>query len=187
MSDRETCPNREDCGKTGHVRDPNGNWHRCKCLTQEVDRRRLGPFFCESPITSTPAMSQVEKSCLFTGSMSSLKPHVAGVIQNLELKGKTVRYMDAYRLIEIYLEKDPEFQTTTEGTDADLLIFLVGFGDPRNRYLPELVIQAVDRREILGKATWVILGIPLSQVAGKYSEAMYDRLNSLKKVEVGRA
>jgi len=187
MSDiRETCDNKEICGRTGHVRAPDGSWSRCHCLNKEMEKRRLGPFFCDNPIKTSPVMTFIDRSCLFTGSLSSLRPHVAGVIQNLEAKGKSVRYMDAYRLIEIYLEKDPEFQTTSEGTEADLLIFLVGFGDPRNKYLPELLVQAIDRREILSKATWVILGIPLSQVAGKYNEQLYDKLNSLKKVEGSR-
>jgi len=182
--DRDNCSNKDVCGKTGHVRDQEGNWQRCQCLVGELEKRRLGPFYCSEPVVSTPLVTVTEKTCLLEGSLQSLRPHIAGAITFLESKGKTVRYMDAYRLIEIYLEKDPEFQTTAEGTEADLLIFLVGFGDPRNRYLPELLIQAIDRREVLDKPTWVLLGIPLTGIATKYSEQLFDKLSAMKPVRL---
>ena len=53
---------------------------------------------------------------------------------------------DAYRLIEIFVEKDDELDTNAMAVDADLRVLLLGFGEPRNRYLPELAVQVLSRR-----------------------------------------
>jgi hypothetical protein len=92
--------------------------------------------------------------------------------------------MDAYRLIEIFLGQDEEFETQAAVTDTDLLIMLLGFGDPRNKYLPELLLQTLNRRELIMRPTWIILGLPLDQLGIKYSTQVYDRVSRMRKVRV---
>lgn len=179
---RDTCPNRDRCGKTGHYFKPGEGYVRCTCLEQELLKKDLGPFFTPEPALNTPMMAMTDRNCLIEGQLSGLKKHIAGVMIKFKEAGKTVRVMDAYRLIEIFLEKDTEFASTTASIDADLLILLLGFGDPRNKYLPELVIQAIERRSISNQPNWVILGIEPSQIAGRYSTELAQRLLAFKKV-----
>lgn len=178
---REKCEYRERCGKNGHV-FVNGQWERCNCLKMEIAKRQLGPFYSDQPIKNSPLYQMKDRSLLIEGPLSNIRPHVSGVLLRLTEEGASFRSMDAYRLIEIFLEKDREFDSVSEGTEVDLLILLLGFGDPPNRYLPELVVQTLDRREIRTLPTWVVLGIQLPQVAGRYSEALSIKLNQLKKV-----
>jgi hypothetical protein len=49
-------------------------------------------------------------------------------------------------LLEILLDKDEEFTTTAQVAQHDLLILLMGFGEPRNRYLPDLILQILGTR-----------------------------------------
>lgn len=183
---RENCEFRERCGQTGHYRDEKGNWHRCECLSLEIAGRRLGTFFCEKPLEKTPLTGLLAQgvNLLIEGPLSVIRLHVARVLLAMGDAGQTFTAMDAYRLIEIFLEKDAEFDTTYQSITGDLLIILLGFGDPKNRYLPELLVQAVQRRELLRKPTWVVLGIDKSQISTKYSVSLEQMLGQFKKVVV---
>jgi len=180
---RAKCENFARCGTTGHFQDK-GQWVRCPCMKLEISKRKLGIMFSEKPEKDTALESQVEENLLLEGSLSALRPHIACVLTKMLDRGQSWIAMDAYRLIEIFLDQDKEHETTSVTVDADLLILMIGFGDPRNRYLPELVIQALSRRELLGKPTWVLLGLDLDMVPVRYSTDLFDKLKNLKKVKV---
>jgi hypothetical protein len=182
-SRRADCPNYDRCGRHGHYQTNEG-WTRCPCLTAEMRQRSLGPLHCENPKLSTPLLTKTDKDVRIDGALSIAKPHLAGAVLALQERGETTLVMDAYRLIEIFLEQDQEFQTSHPTVDVGLLILLLGFGDPRNRYLPELLLQTLARRNLLQKPTWVVMGLDINQVAGKYSGELDSALRKFEPVRV---
>lgn len=180
-SPRETCPN--PCAATGHI-FVNGVPKRCDCLKLEINQRKLGAMYTPTPKASTQLSAAQHDDLVMQGALPSVKQHVARVLLDRAEKNQAWITMDAYRLIEIFLGQDAEFETQTAVTEADLLILLLGFGDPRNKYLPELLLQTLNRRELIMKPTWVILGVALDQLGIKYSTAVYERISRMRKVSV---
>lgn len=183
MNLREKCEFRDRCGKSGHFTDAQGNWHRCKCLQLEIAERKLGQFYCTDPEIKTQLTSLTGRDLCLEGPLASIRRHVARVLLDMGEAGKTYTTMDAYRLIEVFLEKDEEFDNTYQAIQGDLTIILLGFGDPKNRYLPELLVQAVLRRQLLRKPTWVCLGLDRNQISTKYNVVLSDLLASFKRVQ----
>jgi hypothetical protein len=180
-SPRETCTN--PCRATGHTIE-NGLPVRCDCLKLEINLRKLGPMFSPSPKTKTGLSEAQHEDAVLEGPLSSVRQHVSRVLLDRAEKNEQWITMDAYRLIEIFLGQDEEFETQAAVTDTDLLIMLLGFGDPRNKYLPELLLQTLNRRELIMRPTWIILGLPLDQLGIKYSTQVYDRVSRMRKVRV---
>jgi hypothetical protein len=157
---------------------------RCSCLQLEINQRRLGQMYCPDPLLNTPLRIQKGKNLVLNGTLTDVRRHVAGVLLGMAEKNETWLTMDAYRFIEIFLGEDKEHETTAPTIDADLLIILLGFGDPRNRYLPELIVQALNRRDLLSKPTWVILGISQELIQPKYNTELAEKLSTFKPVRV---
>lgn len=178
---RATCPDRERCGATGHYWNEK-TWVRCPCLQLEINRRKLGAFYCDKPEAKSPLSPMTGQNLVIEGPLESIRKHGARALLDLLGRDQTFLIMDAYRLIEIYLEKDDEMTNQTPALDADLLIMLLAFGDPRNRMLPELVLQVINRRDMLQKPTWMVLGIDLEMVGSKYNQDLQDRLKKFQKV-----
>lgn len=157
-------------------------WERCPCLVLEINQQKLGALFTTSPIVNSPLLKLTDTNLVIDAPLATVREHVAGVL--LADSKRSFITMDAYRLIEIFLDQDEEFKTANPTTETDLFILLMGFGDPRNKYLPELIIQVLSRRELTSKPTWVVLGIGLEQVGVKYQSAqLEDKLRTYKKVK----
>lgn len=180
-SPRETCENKDRCGKTGHFQE-NGKWRRCPCLELEINQRALGEMYDEAPNRKTPLRGKLDNDLLISGPLNTCRKHVAGALISEEAKGTKFVVMDAYRLIEIFLEKDVEFETSRPALDTGLLVLLLGFGDPRNRYLPELLVQMLSRRNLIRRPTWVLLGVDQSQIGPKYSTELATILGKFELV-----
>lgn len=180
-SPRETCQN--PCAATGHTFE-NGVPKRCECLKLEISQRQLGPMYIPDPKPTTKLESAQHEDIVLQGPLNNVKRHVARVLLNRADRNQQWITMDAYRLIEIFLGQDSEFETQAAVTETDLLIMLLGFGDPRNKYLPELLLQTLNRRELLMKPTWIILGVPLDQLGIKYSSQVYERVSRMRKASV---
>lgn len=177
---RENCDHRKRCGATGHYQE-NGAWKRCPCLELELHQQKLGQMFCQTPRRDTPLRQKLGLNLRLEGPISSLRPHVAGALLHLAERHETFVIMDAYRLIEIFLEKDEEYTTSRPAIEADLLVILLGFGDPRNKYLPELLVQALNRRELDQKPTWVVMGCDVNHVSHRYSAELQAMLLKFEK------
>ena len=181
MSIREECDHKDRCGATGHYLPPGSKTYvRCQCLQLEMNKKALGAFYTKSPRKDTPLAGLQDTDLVIQGPFRDIKNHVAGALLQRSEKRKQWISIDAYRLIEIFLDEDAEFTTQTPITETDLLIVLLGFGDPRNRYLPELLLQVLSRRELTEKPTWVILGTTLDRTASKYSTEIHERLRQFK-------
>lgn len=178
---REKCDHFARCGTSGHYQE-NGVWKRCPCLTKEIYKRQLGLMYDTQVRIPSPLAPMLEKDLRIEGTLREIRPYIAGALLELISKNKTFQVIDAYRLIEIFLEKDEEIATQTALVEKDLLVILLGFGDPPNKYLPELLNQVFARRELSSRPTWVIMGIELGSVATKYSEAVRSKISGFQKV-----
>lgn len=183
MTDRSTCEHRARCGTTGHYLE-NGQVVRCPCLEDEIRRRILGQMYSPRPKSTSALSKQTANNLLIEGPITSVKTHVSTVLLGMRAEGKNWLTLDAYRLIEIFLGEDKEHESQHEAIDPDLLILLLGFADPRNKYLPELLMQVLARRELLSKPTWVILGIPKETISTKYNSDLANKLATFQKVSV---
>jgi len=171
MSRTEKCPDRELCGMTGH-RLHEGRVVRCPCREEDERERVLGPMYASGLHNSTQLTTKIESDIVIEGPLASIRRHVGRVLLDAKDANKTWLTMDAYRLIEIFLGEDKEYQNQHAAIDTDMLILLLGFADPPNKYLPELLLQALSRRELIHRPTWVVLGIDISQVSRKYNSVL---------------
>jgi hypothetical protein len=146
--------------------------------------RELGMLWpaSHSPATASPLSSQTTQNLTIHGPITSTKEHLSCAALDLRRRGQSWEAIDAYRLIEIFLEKDAEYSSQAPITEADLAIIFLGFGDPRNKYLPELLQQVLARRELENKATWVVLGLPPAQIAGRYGADLAEKLSQYRAV-----
>lgn len=183
MRTRATCENKDRCGTTGHYRGPTGIV-RCECMEAEIQKKILGPMFTEGIQPSTKLEGKKDADLVIEGPLASVRKHIARVLLNMKSKGETWLTLDAYRFLEIFLGEDKEHESQFEAIDPDLLVLLLGFADPRNKYLPELIMQVLARREMLHKPTWIVLNLPVDAVAAKYNSALGDRLTQIQKVLV---
>jgi hypothetical protein len=177
-SPRETCEHKERCGATGHLFE-DGRWQRCPCLELELAQSKLRELYTAKPNRNSPLRKKLASNLLIQGPLETVRKHTAGAL--MTLKGRYI-VLDAYRLIEIFLEKDDELETNRPVVEADLLVLLLGYGDPRNKYLPELLLQVLSRRSLLDRPTWVVCGIPVEQIAHRYTVALSTVLMKFEKV-----
>lgn len=177
----EVCPK---CKGMKHLMEPAGTWKRCDCLVQEIRQQLLGVMYTENPMVRTSLEEYRDQNLVLSGPLESIRKHVARVLLTMAERQERWVTMDAYRLIEIFLDQDKEFDSTAVAVDCDLFLLLLGFGDPRNRYLPELILQALNRRALTRKPTWVALGLPQEQVGTKYSSELQGMLDGWQKVQV---
>lgn len=182
--ERVGCQNYETCGRTGHYLNEEGQPVRCSCLTQEIRQRALGILYCPEPIDKTKISELVDKDLVIDGPLAKVRRHLSRVTIDMELQKKTVLAIDAYRLIEIYLNKDEEFESNRDLTHEDLLVLLLGFGDIKNQRLPDCIMYVLSRRELAFRPTWVILGLPIGQVPFKYNTELAEKLTQMTRVEI---
>lgn len=180
----EKCLERELCGSTGH-RLVEGKMVRCPCREEDERERVLGMLYASDLHDTTKLTKKSSSNIVIEGPLASIRRHVGRVL--LDLRQNPARSwltMDAYRLIEIFLGEDSKMENQSVAVETDLFILMLGFADPPNKYLPELILQVLSRRELIRQPTWVILGIPLNYVSAKYNQALQDRLSDFAKVKV---
>jgi len=185
MSTRvEACEERELCGSTGH-RLVKGVMVRCPCREEDERERVLGMMYAPDLLDSTELSTKSSSNIIIEGPLASIRKHVGRVLLDLiKNPARSWLTMDAYRLIEIFLGEDSRMANQSVAVETDLLLIMLGFADPPNKYLPELILQVLSRRELIRKPTWVIMGIPLNYVSAKYNSALQDRLSDFAKVKV---
>ena len=172
-----TCSN---CHGKGHVQTKEG-WKRCHCLNERLTRQRVGTLYSEKAPASSALEGLRDRDTLIEGPLETIRRHATAALRRQHAEGKTHLTIDAYHLIDVFLEKTDDWRSTAEASDPDLLIIMLGFGDPRNKYLPELIEQALARRELLRKPTWVVLGTSRDMIPTRYNASLADRLNKFHR------
>ena len=165
----------------GHIFDGKV-WRRCKCVEERIYKHKLGVFATKTPKKLTKLSEFLGSFLVIEGSMGSIRPHVAGVLISMIDSGKTFAIVDAYSLVEIFLDKDESYSTLLDLVGLDLVIILMGFGDVKNQRLPELIMQLFARRELIQKPVWAVLGVTQEQLSAKYSDEVRVLIGKWKRV-----
>ncbi len=158
----------EKCVKTGHRWDPKKGWVRCECLEQDRIDDRLGAFATDEVVEDTTLDDHREENLVIEGSVARLRPHIARVLLNLEAEGRDWEVVTSQRLAEIWL-RDEEVRTTAYLAPPDLVILLLGIGELKNKELPSLILELLQRRELAQKPTWAIFSFPVEQLSSRYN------------------
>lgn len=143
------------CYGSKHIRTASGGWTRCKCISQVIQDMFIKPQIkcgeVELP-TKFLEVKQELKDYLFVGEFNEFRYIVwASLLKYPEL---TYEYMDAYRLVEIYLDQDSQYKRVRDLEDLDLVVIVLGVSDLPNKMLAPLLIQLLKQRKMLGKPTW---------------------------------
>lgn len=177
------CPHWKRCGLTGHYLEA-GRMHRCTCLQQRLNKEILGVFHTPTPADTSQLITLRKSNVVIEGPLSVIRNHVAATLLVMVENGSTFVTFDAYKLVDIFLEKDEEIVNYSSLVEPDLAIVLLGFAEIANRRLPEMLLQVMSRRELRHKPTWVVLGIPLGQVGTRFGTSVSEKLAEFQKVEI---
>jgi len=184
-SRRENCEFFDECGRSGHVYNPETlSYERCACLRKEIQKSQLGRLYSDEPVLDTALRTHRRANLLLQGPLTLVRRHLAGVAATLRNEQEEVTAIDAYRLIEIFLDKDEEYSNVFPVVDADLLVVFLGFGEIKNRRLPDCINQVLERRELVDLPTWVVLNMETSQVEGRYDSTLASKLGQFKRVTI---
>lgn len=180
----KTCRN---CGGTTRVWNPElGEYVPCDCLVRELNKKKLGFFYCPDPASDTPLSKFVDRDLRIIGNLKAIRRHVTGALLDAAAPGRTFLGTKAYRLIDITSQKDQEFKSLRPlREEIDLLVLALGWGDRRHGYLSELVNYLLGTRRVLWqRATWVVLGASLDQIAKEYSQEIADKVQKFTLINV---
>lgn len=178
MPSSSNCPK---CKGLKHVRGNHG-WKRCDCVMDELRnsfirpklrRGRQRPIqidFTLFPLRDFSIHSNYDFFC-DRAWMSLLS-----ISHNCDLH---YDFVEASRLVEIYLTQDSEYTRIRELEDLDLLILTLGVAEPPNKMLPSLVVQVVSQRTNLGKPTWIYSAVPLNSISSRYGDELACLLQAL--------
>lgn len=183
MSRRTNCERRKECGKTGHLL-VDGKYTRCPCLLEDLREQTLGAMYAPDLVPRTDLEGRRAADTVIEGPLAGIRRHVGRVLLDMRERGEDWITLDAYRLIEIFLGEDQIHESQFAAINPDLLVLLLGFADPPNRYLPELILQVLARRELIRKPTWVVLGIPQNHIGTKYNSVLQEKIDTFKKVRI---
>lgn len=168
-------------GQSGHLRRE-GKILRCQCIAKVVARKKLGPIFSESVPKANKLGSLVGVSLTIEGPLNEVKGYVTAAMMPLIVSGKTVLVVDIYQMLEVFLQQEDNIASNSEFVAPDILIVLVGFGDPPNKYLPNLLTQHLKRRFLHNRPTWLVLGVPREQLTSRYSAEVTEAIREFKAI-----
>lgn len=77
-------------------------------------------------------------------------------------------YLDVYRLVDIFLSKDGEYDSVRPLVNLDIVILVLGLADLPNKLLPNIVVQFLSLRRDGYKPTWVFAPFTLGKVESVY-------------------
>lgn len=69
---------------------------------------------------------------------------------------KNVQLLNAYKLIEIYLDKDEEWKSVSD-IECDILVVTLGFAEFPNKQQGNIICQAIEQQIVRKKGFWLIV------------------------------
>lgn len=163
------------CTPSGHIRTSRGIV-RCPCKEVDLRSRFLGKFAVDELPDESLLVGSLDVNMVTEDPVELLRPHIAKALLYNRSLGRTYVDLDAYRLIDIFLSQDEEHSTQFSVLSYDIAILFLGFGDPRNRYLPELLVQFINRRLLDRKPVWFLLGCSYEDIPVRYSATLLRSL-----------
>jgi hypothetical protein len=180
----ETCP---ICRGRLHVRHAvSKRWVLCECAYNAAVPQAIRRNEDDLPATAKDLKLLPFKSALISGEFQTFRYRAWKTLVTLLREKPTFRclYTDAYRLVEVYFERDGEYQTIREMACApyDLIIVTLGISDVPNKLIGPLLIQLFTYRTENGLPTWVYIQ-NTSRLRETYNSELGDLLLPLSLVE----
>lgn len=96
-------------------------------------------------------------------------------------------YLDVYRLVDIYFERDGAdgYPSIRHVVSLDLLILVLGMADLPNKLLPSLLTQMLTLRRDKSHPTWVFAPFSSSRVREVYGSEVAELLGEVRPVVDG--
>jgi hypothetical protein len=91
-------------------------------------------------------------------------------------------YTDVYRLVDIYFEKDTDFENLRQLQQLELVVLALGLADVPNKLLPKLLLQVLTLRRDAGRPTWTFAPFSRSGVSEVYGPAVAEVLGEVHPV-----
>lgn len=168
------------CSGKKHVRIPGTfKWTRCSCALYEIARGFIKPKIRQGRLEPSidvglwsfdyrqSAVAHTLPFELFTQIVwkSLLR------VPNSELR---YDFIEAYRLVEIYLQQDTTYDRVRDLEDLELLIICLGVSEPPNKMLGPLISQILTQRLNADLPTWVYCSGTLASIPERYGSEVKD-------------
>lgn len=170
------------CRGSKHVRRGT-SWIRCECVktvTNSLYIRkniRCGEEAYPQELDKIKPLSL--KDFTASGSYHSFRHMVWRSLSYYEAFDLLYEYMDAYRLVEIFLGQDTTYSRVRDLDVCGLVIVSLGVSDLPNRMLSPLMCQLLTQRKMEGLPTWVYTSKVGSPLRSAYGNELADLLGHI--------
>lgn len=161
------------CGNRKHLRTAQG-WRRCECAAHALVRThiRRGETSYPKVFDEQPPFPLTDLT--FVGNYDEYRHRVwRSVLSYPELH---YEFIDAYRIVEVHFERDPDYSSARDLTGFGLLSIALGIAELPNKFLGPLVVQVLTMRQHHGVPTWVYSPTPIEKVRDIYTNELATML-----------
>lgn len=173
------CPK---CKGSKHVRTAKG-WTRCDCsrsVTNSLYIKQNIRCGDESYPTELDRLSPLPlKDLTISGEYHEFRKMAWRSLCHYEARDLRYEYMDAYRLVEIFLQQDSTYERVRDLDVCGLVIVALGVSDLPNRMLSPLMCQLLTQRKMSGQPTWVYSSKVGSNLRASYGNELVDLLGHI--------
>lgn len=165
------CPR---CKGTRHFRTERG-WARCDCVKRVlgaayVKRSVMGndAAYPESYASKTP-LPLADQLSIGEQSYDDFRYSVWRSLEEYSERNLSYEFLDASRVIEIYFQRDGDYESLRDLVRLDLLVLVFGEFCGPNKLMPDLIGQVLDQRRRDGRPTWVFSALTRNRFASVYT------------------
>jgi len=131
-----------------------------------------------------PIGFDVNKSYFINTISKCFSPRFKHLLISTPLHKKSIRVLKSFDLIDIQFEKvaEDEVRAISGLYKYDLVILFVGIAEPSNKYLPDLITQLIEGRQLEEKLTWVVSPYSVQKICLDYGPKMCTAIKSLTAI-----
>lgn len=171
------CPK---CNGSKHVRRGR-SWVRCECASSITNSLYIKPNIRCGEGVYPPELNKIKplplKDITISGDYHTFRQMVWRSLSLYEADDLLYDYMDAYRLVEIFLNQDNTYSRVRDLGDLGLVVVVLGVSDLPNRMLAPLLCQLLTQRKMEGHPTWVYTSKMGASLRSTYGNELTDLLN----------
>lgn len=141
----------------------------CRCFTEKYLKAKLGILGipsvapeCREFVSAIPKADM--KKVLIMAKGKTIE-EVKGIIACMWIKANiscSLEHMNCYRLVDIYLGKDPTYSNLPM-LISDVLVLYVGYNEFRNQRIPEFILHVFEMRR--DKTNWLVYKNPTEDMS----------------------
>ncbi len=175
------------CQDSKHIRGEQGRMRRCECLMRErriEELAAIGYDSLEDPIYASAFSGDPEwdkQSFILRGDPKQGMRIVGGLFHSASRKAnKRCFITSGFQLVDTFFGRDPRHATMQDYVKYDYLAFLLGVGEAPNKFVPKLVRQVQELRQIRSKITVFMVAGKVTNLKEVYDDsALIDMLQKI--------